>query len=48
MDIWATDRNLFVTEYDTSEICGYYSYDRYFSHQTRNYLKKIDGAAPIH
>lgn len=42
-----TRRGPFVAEYDTGEVCGYCSYDCYFSHRHRNNLEEITGEQSV-
>jgi len=38
-NVWRTRRGPYVAEYDTGAICGYCSYECYFSHRHRNNLE---------
>lgn len=47
-NVWKTRRGPFVVEYDTGEVCGYCSYDCYFSHRHRNNLEEIAGEQSVY
>jgi hypothetical protein len=44
MNVWRARRGPYVAEYDTGAICGYCSYECYFSHRHRNNLEEIAGS----
>lgn len=47
-NVWATRRGPFMAEYDTGAICGYCSYDCYFSHRHRNTLEELAGEESVY
>ena len=47
-NVWTTRRGPFVAEYDTGAVCGYCSYDCYFTHRHRNNLEEIDGEQSVY
>ncbi|WP_135827116.1 DUF6610 family protein [Halorussus ruber] len=47
-NVWTTERGPYVAEYDTGEICGYCSYDCYFSHRHRNNLEELAGEQSVY
>ena len=47
-NVWTTQRGPFVAEYDTGAVCGYCSYDCYFSHRHRNNLEEIAGEQSVY
>jgi len=47
-NVWTTERGPFVAEYGTGEICGYCSYECYFSHRHRNNLEEIAGEQSVY
>jgi len=47
-NVWRTRRGPYVAEYDTGAICGYCSYECYFSHRHRNNLEEIAGEQSIY
>jgi hypothetical protein len=47
-NVWTTHRGPFVAEYDTGAVCGYCSYDCYFTHRHRNNLEEIDGEQSVY
>lgn len=47
-NVWTTERGPFVAEYDTGEICGYCSYDCYFTHRTRNRFEELAGEQSVY
>jgi hypothetical protein len=48
MNVWTTERAPFVAEYDTGAICGYCSYDCYFTHRHRNRLEEVAGEQSVY
>jgi hypothetical protein len=46
-NVWTTERGPYVAEYGTGEICGYCSYDCYFSHRHRNNLEELAGEQSV-
>ena len=48
MNVWTTERGPFVAEYDTGVICGYCSYDCYFTHRHQNQLEEIAGDQSVY
>ncbi|GAB7010810.1 DUF6610 family protein [Halorubrum trueperi] len=47
-NVWTTRRGPFVAEYDTGAVCGYCSYDCYFTHRHRNNLEEIGGEQSVY
>ncbi|WP_458190727.1 DUF6610 family protein [Haladaptatus sp. NG-WS-4] len=47
-NVWTTEREPFVAEYDTGAICGYCSYDYYFMHRQRNRLEEVAGEQSVY
>ena len=47
-NVWRTRRGPYVAEYDTGAICGYCSYECYFSHRHRNNLEEIAGDQSVY
>ena len=47
-NVWTTQRGPFVAGYDTGAVCGYCSYDCYFSHRHRNNLEEIAGEQSVY
>ena len=47
-NVWRTRRGPFVAEYDTGAVCGYCSYECYFSHRHRNNLEEIAGEQSVY
>ncbi|MFC7175145.1 DUF6610 family protein [Haloplanus litoreus] len=47
-NVWRTRRGPHVAEYDTGAICGYCSYECYFSHRHRNNLEEIAGEQSVY
>jgi len=47
-NVWRTRRGPYVAEYDTGAICGYCSYECYFSHRHRNNLEEIAGEQSVY
>ena len=47
-NVWRTRRGPYVAEYDTGTICGYCSYECYFSHRHRNNLEEIAGEQSVY
>jgi hypothetical protein len=47
-NVWRTRRGPYVAEYDTGVICGYCSYECYFSHRFRNNLEEIAGEQSVY
>ena len=47
-NVWATRRGPFVAEYDIGALCGYCSYECYFSHRHRNNLEEIAGEQSVY
>jgi hypothetical protein len=47
-NVWTTERGPYVTEYDTGDVCGYCSYDCYFSHRHQNNLEEIAGEQSVY
>ena len=47
-NVWMSQRGPYVAEYDTGTICGYCSYDCYFSHRHRNNLEEFAGEQSIY
>ena len=47
-NVWRTRRGPYVAEYDTGAICGYCSYECYFSHRYRNNLEEIAGEQSVY
>ncbi|WP_115864206.1 DUF6610 family protein [Halorussus litoreus] len=47
-NVWTTERGPYVAEYDTGEICGYCSYDCYFSHRHGNNLEELVGEQSVY
>ena len=48
VSVWTTERGPFVAEYDTGEICGYCSYDCYFTHRQQNQLEELAGEESVY
>ena len=47
-NVWTTERGPFVAEYDTGMICGYCSYDCYFTHRHQNQLEEVAGDQSVY
>ena len=47
-DVWRTRCGPSVAEYDTGAVCGYCSYECYFTHRHRNNLKEIAGEQSVY
>ena len=47
-NVWRTRRGPYIAEYDTGAICGYCSYECYFSHRHRNNLEEIAGKQSVY
>jgi hypothetical protein len=47
-NVWTTRRGPFVAEYDSGALCGYCSYECYFSHRHRNNLEEINGDQSVY
>ena len=47
-NVWTTRRGPFVAEYDSGALCGYCSYECYFSHRHRNNLEEIAGEQSVY
>ncbi|WP_408960534.1 DUF6610 family protein [Natrinema sp. 74] len=47
-NVWTTRCAPFVAEYDTGALCGYCSYECYFSHRHRNNLEEIAGEQSVY
>jgi len=47
-NVWRTCRGPYIAEYDTGAICGYCSYECYFSHRHRNNLEEIAGEQSVY
>jgi hypothetical protein len=47
-NVWRTRSSPFVAEYDTGAICGYCSYECYFTHRHRNNLEEIAGEQSVY
>jgi hypothetical protein len=47
-NVWTTERGPHVAEYDTGDICGYCSYDCYFTHRHRNNLEELAGEQSVY
>ena len=47
-NVWTTRRSPFVAEYDSGALCGYCSYECYFSHRHRNNLEEIAGEQSVY
>ncbi|ODR80188.1 hypothetical protein BG842_02840 [Haladaptatus sp. W1] len=47
-NVWTTERGPFVAEYDTGVICGYCSYDCYFTHRHQNQLEEVAGDQSVY
>ncbi len=47
-NVWTTERGPYVAEYDTGDICGYCSYDCYFTHRHRNHLEELAGEQSVY
>ena len=47
-NVWTTRRGPYVAEYDTGALCGYCSYECYFSHRNRNNLEEITGEQSVY
>ncbi|MDS0296695.1 DUF6610 family protein [Halogeometricum luteum] len=47
-NVWTTKRGPYVAEYDTGDVCGYCSYDCYFTHRHRNDLEEIAGEQSVY
>ena len=47
-NVWMTRSGPFVAEYDSGALCGYCSYECYFSHRHRNNLEEIDGEQSVY
>ena len=47
-NVWTSRRGPFVAEYDTGAVCGYCSYDCYFTHRQRNNLEEIAGEQSVY
>ncbi|MBP1903065.1 MULTISPECIES: DUF6610 family protein [Halobacteriales] len=47
-NVWTTRRGPFIAEYDTGVLCGYCSYECYFSHRHRNNLEEIAGEQSVY
>jgi hypothetical protein len=48
VNVWTTERGPYVAEYDTGDICGYCSYDCYFTHRHRNQLEELVGEQSVY
>ena len=48
MNVWRIRRGPFVAEYDTGAVCGYCSYECYFTHRYRNNLEELAGEQSIY
>ena len=48
MNVWSTERGPYVAEYDTGDLCGYCSYDCYFTHRHRNQLEELAGEQSVY
>lgn len=47
-DAWEGPRGPFVAEYDNGAVCGYCSYECYFSHRVRNHLEEVMGEESVY
>ncbi|MDS0243764.1 MULTISPECIES: DUF6610 family protein [unclassified Haloferax] len=47
-NVWKTERGPYVAEYDTGTVCGYCSYDCYFTHRHQNNLEELDGEQSVY
>jgi len=47
-NVWMTRRGPFVAEYDTGAVCGYCSYDCYFTHRHRSNREEIAGEQSVY
>ena len=47
-NVWMTRRGPFVAEYGTGALCGYCSYDCYFTHRHRNDLEELAGKESVY
>jgi hypothetical protein len=47
-NVWRTRHGPYLAEYDTGAICGYCSYECYFSHRHRNNLEEIAGEQSVY
>ena len=47
-NVWRTRRGPYIAEYDTGAICGYCSYECYFTHRHQNDLEEIAGEQSVY
>ncbi|QGX93316.1 hypothetical protein EI982_00245 (plasmid) [Haloplanus rallus] len=47
-NVWRTRRGPFVAEYDTGAVCGYCSFECYFTHRHRKDLEEIAGEQSVY
>jgi hypothetical protein len=46
--VWEAERGPFVAEYDTGALCGYCSYEYYFTHRNANHLEEVLGEESVY
>ena len=47
-NVWTRERGPYIAEYDTGDICGYCSYECYFTHRHRNRLAEVAGEQSVY